>query len=283
MIQRDPNRNLMFVEEKRTSREFMLRELTTNEDFQKRRIEALVREKRSTRSKFLIRLEDHFFDRDKTYCSSQFRAFLLFESYYKDLREEMLERRISKSPFEEEELFSVIESGVMGLRYLREIKHPHECISSSSILISKDGLMMLSDPWLNPDVLQTSNHVYSSPEQLETAASMQMQKLDWFASDLFSLGVVVLEAYHLEFMDDLYPKNAKTLNHVLMANRITAIRQPGLRRYVEQLLAAPAVRLAIADEIAHQINKPALMRSTSVPSLPPQQVFENNLPKQEII
>lgn len=125
IIHRNPSLNVTFMEEKKTGHEFMLRELVTNDEFQKRRIEALVREKRISRNKYLPRLEDHFFERDKAYCSSQFRAFLLFESSYKDLREEMLERRINKSRFREEELLSVIESGVMGLRYLRDIQQPH--------------------------------------------------------------------------------------------------------------------------------------------------------------
>jgi len=138
---------------------------------------------------------------------------------------------------------------------------------------------MLSDPWLNPDVLQLTNHVYSSPEQLEAAASVQLQKFDWYASDLFSLGVVLLEAYHLEFMDDLYVKNAKALNHQLLASRIAAIRQPTIRRYVEQLLGAPHVRIAIAEEIAYRASKPALIRSGSQPNLP-SPMYESNLPKE---
>jgi hypothetical protein len=120
VIQRDTIKNVMFMEEKKTGKEFMLRELTTNDEFQTHRIENLVREKRTTRNKYLLRLEDHFFERDKTsYCSNQFKAYLLFESHYKDLCEEILERRIKKSYFEEEELVSVVESAVMALLYLR--------------------------------------------------------------------------------------------------------------------------------------------------------------------
>lgn len=84
--------------------------------------------------------------------------------------------------------------------------------------------MMLTDPWLNPDMLQQCNHVYSSPEQLEASSSIQPLKVDWFASDLFSLGVVVLEAYHLEFMDDLYTKNGRSLNVAMLQNRVAVIR-----------------------------------------------------------
>jgi hypothetical protein len=85
----------------------------------------LVNEKRRVRNKFLLRLEDHFYERDKGYCSNQFKAYLLFESHYKDLREEMLDRRINHSYFEDDELLSIIESGCMALKYLKEINQPH--------------------------------------------------------------------------------------------------------------------------------------------------------------
>lgn len=61
VLRRDPAKNVMYMEEKRTGKEYVLRELTTNDEIQKRRIEILVQEKRTTRNKFLLRLEDHFF------------------------------------------------------------------------------------------------------------------------------------------------------------------------------------------------------------------------------
>ena len=93
--------------------------MTTNDEIQKSKIEMLVMEKRASRSKFLLRLEEHFFERERSYCSNQFKAYLLFESHYKDLKEEMLERRLKKNHFEDDELLSILESGCMGLKYLK--------------------------------------------------------------------------------------------------------------------------------------------------------------------
>jgi hypothetical protein len=106
---------------------------------------------------------------------------------------------------------------------------------------------MLSDPWLNCELQQVNNHTYSSPEQLEAAANVTIQKVDWFTSDLFSLGIVILEAYHLDFMDEIYTKNARGINNQQLNFRITAIRTPTLKRYVDHLLGSPHSRLAISE------------------------------------
>lgn len=43
----------------------------------------------------------------------------MFEKPYKDLRAEMKERRLKKSGFDKEELLSIIETGALGLKYLK--------------------------------------------------------------------------------------------------------------------------------------------------------------------
>lgn len=73
-----------------------MRELTTNDDIQKKRIEDLVVEKRMRRCKYVMRLEDYHISQDKRYCLNQFKAYLLFESPFKDLKEELLQRAISR-------------------------------------------------------------------------------------------------------------------------------------------------------------------------------------------
>jgi hypothetical protein len=114
---------------------------------------------------------------------------------------------------------------------------------------------MLSDPWLNSDQLQLSNHVYKSPEQLEAAANISTRKVDWFTSDLYSLGVVILEAYHLEFMDDIYMKNSRAIKNELLRTRVAAIRTTTLKKYVEQLVGSPNNRISISEEIYLHKNK----------------------------
>lgn len=56
----------------------------------------------------------------------------------------------------------------MALKYLKELNQPHEAVCSDNILINKEGIIMLSDPWLNVENSSnfTINHIYPSPEKL---------------------------------------------------------------------------------------------------------------------
>ena len=75
---------------------------------------------------------------------------------------------------------------------------------------------MLSDPWIvteNTTVLQNS-HIYFSPEKIEAVNSINSQNYDWYSSDLYSLGMVMLEVANLEFMDDVYQRGNREINYL---------------------------------------------------------------------
>lgn len=158
----------------------------------------------------MLQLEDYHYERDKRYCLDQFKAYLLFESPFKDLTEEILERRINKSCFQDEELQSILESGVMGLKFFKQIGHMYESLSSSSVLISREGITVLSDPWFNSyENMPLGDRAYMSPEKLEAMKNMRTSRVDWYTSGLFALGMVVVEAANLEYLDTVYEQNRR--------------------------------------------------------------------------
>lgn len=122
-------------------------------------------EKRTRKCRYVLRLEEYHLAQDKRYCLNQFKAYLLFEAPYNDLREELLDRRIKNMQFHDDELMSILESGVMGLKYFKDIGHPHEAVCSSNILISRERCIMLSDPWYNgqDNRLPNGDRIYLSP------------------------------------------------------------------------------------------------------------------------
>jgi hypothetical protein len=63
--ERDPNKNLVYLVDKRNGCEYVMRELTTNDDAQKKRIENLVIQKRTRKCKYVMRLEDYHISQDK--------------------------------------------------------------------------------------------------------------------------------------------------------------------------------------------------------------------------
>lgn len=108
---------------------------------------------------------------------------------------------------------------------------------------------MISDPWLNfePSVYPSVNHIYFSPEKLEKVHNVVGGSLDEFTSDLFSLGMVVLETVHLEYMDDVYKK--KEVNYAVLSGKVNRVSSPLIKTYVQGLLGAPRKRLSVALQI----------------------------------
>lgn len=107
---------------------------------------------------------------------------------------------------------------------------------------------MLSDPWLSAH--QINMHVYDSPEKIKSISSTMEEHYDVYLSDLFSLGVVILEIYHLEFMDDVYNKNGRMINRELLERRLNTITNSKLRRYTGLLLdPQPEKRWSAIEEI----------------------------------
>lgn len=99
----------------------------------------------------------------------------------------------------------------MGLKYFKDIGHPHEAVCCSNILISREGFIMLSDPWycMDDTRLPKNDRVYLSPERLQAQNINRTAKVDWYLADLWSLGMVVVEAANLKNIDGLYTKNGR--------------------------------------------------------------------------
>lgn len=77
---------------------------------------------------------------------------------------------------------------------------------------------------------------------------------DWFASDLFSLGMSILELVFSASMEDVY-SNGKVIDFKMLSVRTFQIRNQKLRRFLEGLLHPIAQkRVTTANEIDSQIR-----------------------------
>lgn len=89
----------------------------------------------------------------------------------------------------------------------------HSTLKSSSILISHDGIIKIYDPIATgaPTNYVTllshrfTPHLYISPEQTSTLAEERVNA-NWnpFKSDIWTLGMIILEAGLLSYQDECY-------------------------------------------------------------------------------
>lgn len=54
---------------------------------------------------------------------------------------------------------SVIETGTLGLKYLKSINQIHLYLNSATIFLSNTGIILLSDPWIN--INESNSHLFS--------------------------------------------------------------------------------------------------------------------------
>lgn len=85
VVRRDVANNLVYLEAKQTGREFVMKEVTTNDDKAQFQIELLINQKKS-RNNPLLKLEDVVIEDTQEYCHNRFKAYLVFEHPSKDLK-----------------------------------------------------------------------------------------------------------------------------------------------------------------------------------------------------
>lgn len=101
------------------------------------------------------------------------------------------------------------------MSYLQKNNINHQSISSKTILIDNKGSVKVADPYC---ALETSNyskmfsknrpdHIYLSPElckSLDNAEITPSGDIDPYKSDVFTFGMVIIEAALLKYLDDSY-------------------------------------------------------------------------------
>jgi hypothetical protein len=93
-----------------------------------------------------------------------------------------------------------VESGCKAIRELKNQNHPHNNISSAAIFVNEERQIIVGDPWITPPAYQiyqnNNGYSYPSPEKI-LYQNDQLHHFCPFRGDLFSLGVVTLEALNL--------------------------------------------------------------------------------------
>ena len=101
-----------------------------------------------------------------------YKGYFVFDKPWKDLRAEGEIRRGEGVGWGEGELGIVMEGVVKGLKFLKGLGQKHEAVCTGNILVSKEGEVLLTDPWLNPQQVngwyRSKNRVYFAPERLES-------------------------------------------------------------------------------------------------------------------
>lgn len=139
------------------------------------------------------------------------------------------------------------------MAHLQRNRISHEAVRSSEIFIENTGLIKVADPYVtgalsNWEAVTSRaklSHIYLSPELCGQLAHSSgdhgraLDSIDVFKSDVFSLGMVLLETGLLEYQDDCYASNGGWLNWEKLArnyDRFSCLYSEELSRVVSIML-----------------------------------------------
>lgn len=149
----------------------------------------------------------------------------------------MLNRRFIQERFSLSEIMVILESGLKGLGFLEELGCVPRALNTGQIMINRQRGVIINDPLLSVGCILPSGRQpagesnfgkifsiplqqYPSPEKLLFLNDLIENYNEWL-SEMFTLGVIILEAIFLEPLSELlYDKVHKKIYYHKLKQKI---------------------------------------------------------------
>ena len=185
----------------------------------------LKRKRKNMKDDFFVNLVDYTYEIKKNLCSTNYIVRSFYEFPQRSLKREIFNRRKNSkvSKFTMEEMTHLFYNILNAGKKLQEMGKPHGDISPFSIFHTNDGKFKLApypDEHMTPLKIQQEKSIKGEPmyvsSQMLFAAKKRKTKsdLDPYKSDIFSLGLVLLEAGLLKNVSNIY--TGSTINETVL-------------------------------------------------------------------
>ncbi|KAM3146893.1 hypothetical protein pb186bvf_001047 [Paramecium bursaria] len=161
------------------------------------------------------------------------KVCLLFECYIKNFDEELSKRRNTSQYWSEEELYNTFQACLAALKTLHDNNIIHGAISPQSIIFGQDQTVKLADHFVVANEYkrnwmpqpQSEEYGYWAPEIVNEYDGWR-QKFETIEGDIYSLGLVFLEALTLRSSLDYYFVEGESLliDYQLIENALINMR-----------------------------------------------------------
>jgi len=173
-------------------------------------------------------------------CADFFKVSLFFEGFENDLEQEIRSRERKKDYFPETELWFILDSIASACAYLQRFKIRHRDIRPYNILVTADkdykiALTSLFNKNQDTEYLERidrleNKYVYYSPETF--SQTQQPFYTEEYISDVFSLGMTLLEAANLKKLKNVYDFKTKKVNSEPIKQALESLKS----RYSENFI-----------------------------------------------
>jgi serine/threonine protein kinase len=171
-------------------------------------------------------------------CSKTFKISWIVEYLTRDLKSEIDFRRERNINFTDEEIWFLLMSLVSGLGTLQENSISHGSLSSSTVFITDKGNVKVTDPSIlksinnyaefigEKNLKNMKKNIYFAPELLKNLSEkFWTPQSDVYKSDVFTLGMIILEAATLSTCDDLYNWDKYTIEEDKLRMRFEHLKE----------------------------------------------------------
>ena len=202
---------------------------------------------------------------DDKMCSSFYRIQIIFEYYNSDLQRDIEQRSRTNNRYSEDQLWELFHSVLKALAALNQRGRVHGDIRPDNILISAGNTYKIADPDLVVSVPCYHQHLtgvteaggYLSPNLLKALTRQEVNpKHQPDKSDIFSLGMTLLNAATLSDCNEFYDWEKKTINEKELNECVSSLRNaysPELLRVLESALKFDESHRPSANELINEV------------------------------
>ncbi|EGR31274.1 protein kinase domain protein [Ichthyophthirius multifiliis] len=226
-------------------------------------------------------------EKQDDFCSSFYKVGQLYEYYSNDLRQEIFERRKYNIPYNESEIWYIIDSLVSVASYLKYKEVTHGDIRPYNVFIDQIGQIKLGEQYSHPQtyslysqlLMGTTDDFFVSPQCLNgLRAHQEFPDFDRSKNEVFSIGMTALNAATLQDTNkECYDISQLTLNRENVQNLLQRVKfqfSQNLSTTIENMLLHSQEQRASLEEILDITNA----QSNKAQSLSIVEVFQNEQP-----
>jgi len=195
---RDPKQDLYYIKKERA--------YSTKEQLVE--VGEAIRLRQSSPNLYYVPIADFKEEQSKEFCSEMHKIVILFPFPEEDLRKEIIERNTNDQPYSNKEITTMLYDIVNGMAHLQSLGIYHTRFAPEFVALTTTGYAIVEDPICDKSIPRRSSKIFESPESF---TSLKMGKtinlnnqIGVHCSDVFSCGLVLLNAALLRDLDELY-------------------------------------------------------------------------------
>lgn len=207
-------------------------------------------EMKKNQNKNLVSMRSYKEISTKSICGELYKLYVEFEFINSDLATLIRKKRLRNEYFKETEILNFVSDAIKICSFFQKKQISLRNLKSRSFLFDVNGVYKILDPFFFVNQSNFSNFLvsdernekkftYVSPEELDSLKFGVNDKLhDSFKSDVFILGIVVLEMSQLKSCDQFYDMNIYELNKNLLIQMLQSLENkfPSIFLILNQML-----------------------------------------------